>query len=156
METKPLKRHPALRPLSKEHHFSLLICWKIRRGLELNIAPERIGNYLINAWHQQISHHFDIEEEYVFPILGSENKLATDAISEHRAIKRLILNEPHTVKSLNRIEEKLESHIRMEERHLFPLIQSIATDEQMEYINLKHDHPISEMAWEDEFWNSKA
>ena len=156
METRPLKRHPALRPLSKEHHFSLLICCKITRGLELNIDPDRIGNFLINAWHQQISHHFNIEEKYVFPILGSENKLAHEAIAEHRAIKRLILNEPHTVKSLNRIEEKMESHIRMEERQLFPLIQSIATDEEMEYVSLKHEHPINEMAWEDEFWNTKA
>lgn len=152
MEPKPLKRHKALQPLSKEHHFALLLCWKIRRGLELGIDPERIGRYLEKMWSRQLDLHFNIEEEFVFPILESENKLVHDAISDHRAIKRLILSEPFTEKSLNRIEEKLEAHIRMEERQLFPLVQSMASEEQMAYINSKHNHPITELLWEDEFW----
>ncbi|WP_318271482.1 hemerythrin domain-containing protein [Sphingobacterium cellulitidis] len=156
METKPLKRHPALRPLSKEHHFSLLICWKIRRGLELNIDPSRIAKYLIYSWENHLSKHFQIEEDYVFPVLSSSNKLILDAIADHKTLKRLIFTENHNIKSLNRIEEKLESHIRMEERQLFPLIQSVATDSQMEIINVKHNHPIHELPWEDEFWVSKS
>jgi len=30
MKTKPIKRNENIMKLSKEHHFSLLFCWKIR------------------------------------------------------------------------------------------------------------------------------
>ncbi|WP_241739476.1 hypothetical protein [Aestuariibaculum marinum] len=31
---KPLKRHKALQPLSREHHYGLLLTWKIRTGFK--------------------------------------------------------------------------------------------------------------------------
>ena len=152
MEQRPLKRHQALQPLSKEHHFALLLCWKIRRGLEDNVDPDRIGRYLTRIWEHQLKPHFHTEEQYVFPVLGKENKLIRAAISEHRTIRRLILKQPFTIKSLNRIEEKLEAHIRAEERRIFPLVQTTATSSQMALISSKHHHPIQELHWEDEFW----
>lgn len=154
METKPLKRHPALQPLSKEHHFALLLCWKIRRGLEKQIDPERIGRYVKEMWVHQLEPHFAIEEEYVFAILGEDHKLVQEAIGQHRSLKRLILQDSFTEKSLNRIEETLEAHIRLEERQLFPLIQKAASEEQLERIHVKHDHPIAELPWTDEFWKT--
>ena len=154
METKPLKRHPALQPLSKEHHFALLLCWKIRRGLERQIDPERIGRYVKEMWAHQLEPHFAIEEEYVFAILEEDHKLVQEAIGQHRSLKRLILQDSFTEKSLNRIEETLEAHIRLEERQLFPLVQKAASKEQLERIQVKHDHPIAELSWEDEFWKT--
>jgi len=38
----PIKRNEALKPLSRDHHHGLLLCWKIRQGIKLNIEPERI------------------------------------------------------------------------------------------------------------------
>lgn len=154
METKPLKRHPALQPLSKEHHFALLLCWKIRRGLEKQIDPERIGRYVKEMWSHQLEPHFVIEEEYVFAILEEDHKLVQEAIGQHRSLKRLILQDSFTEKSLNRIEETLEAHIRLEERQLFPLVQKAASKEQLERIQVKHDHPIAELPWEVDFWKT--
>ncbi|WFB63326.1 hemerythrin domain-containing protein [Sphingobacterium sp. WM] len=156
MLNKALTRHPALIPLSKEHHYSLLLCWKIRRGLELGIDPKRIKDYLVRSWEKQLSYHFYIEENYVFTIISQDDKLIKKALLDHKTIKKLILSGPCTIKALNRIEEKLEAHIRMEERKLFPIIQQIATPEQMNFIKLKHDQPIDELPWEDEFWVRKS
>lgn len=153
MGNKPIKRHKSLQPFSREHHFALLLCWKIRRGLELEVDPQRIGNYLQKMWEHQLSGHFDMEEQFVFPILDYGEKLVKEAIKDHRLIKRLILIEPFTVKTLNRIEEKLEGHIRMEERQLFPLVQKQATEEQFLAIERAHQMTCSELDWEDQFWD---
>ena len=43
--TTPIKRHPAIVSFSKDHHFGLLLVWKIRQGLSRQVDPERISNY---------------------------------------------------------------------------------------------------------------
>ncbi|MCY4780620.1 hypothetical protein ORI89_13250 [Sphingobacterium sp. UT-1RO-CII-1] len=152
MVNKPLKRHPALQPLSREHHFALLLCLKLRQGLELEIDPNRIGAYLVKMWEHQLALHFDIEERFVFPILGEDHAYVKEAISDHRLLKRLILKEPFTIKSINRIEERLENHVRFEERKLFPLVQSVASDLQWQIVEQEHDKAIPELMWHDAFW----
>lgn len=147
-----LKRHIALQPLSREHHFALLLCWKIRRGLELEVSLDRISKYVVNMYNHQLSQHFDIEENFVFPIVDKEHPGVNRAIYDHRTLKRLILMEEHSSKVLNRIEELLEAHIRFEERTLFPEIQQMASEEQWKIITAAHDHPVSELSWNDQFW----
>ena len=41
----PIKRSEFLKPISREHHHGLLLCWKIRAGLKKGIEPERIKLY---------------------------------------------------------------------------------------------------------------
>lgn len=72
---KPLKRHKSIVPLSKDHHQALLLCWKIRMGVKKNIAPQRIKSYCHWFWINHIQPHFNIEEKYVFPVLGNEHDL---------------------------------------------------------------------------------
>lgn len=152
MRKAPLKRHVALRPLSREHHFALLLSWKIRRGLELGIDPIRIGRYVQKMWHHQLEEHFEIEERVVFPILGSDHEFVVEATADHRLFKRLILDEPFTIKTLNRIEERMEKHVRLEERQIFPLIQEKASEDDFKEISRQHVHEIVELDWDDQFW----
>lgn len=42
----PIKRHQAIVSFSKDHHFGLLLIWKIRQGLNKAVNPERISNYV--------------------------------------------------------------------------------------------------------------
>ncbi|MFT3946192.1 MAG: hypothetical protein QM763_04385 [Agriterribacter sp.] len=46
MDTKPIRRTSQLLLVSREHHFGLLFCWKIRQGIKRSIAVERMLNYL--------------------------------------------------------------------------------------------------------------
>src|SRR5690606_31894126 len=80
--------------------------------------------------------HFEIEEQYVFPILGIENELVKQALAEHRRLKRLFENENDLSKTNSLIEEELEKHIRFEERVLFNAIQSVASSEQLIQIEI--------------------
>lgn len=138
MNNKPIKRHTALQPVSREHHHGLLLCWKIRTGFQKDIEVPRIRKYVVWFYENHLLPHFEIEEKYIFPILGKDNDLIRRALTEHRKIKRLVRSETELYKSLNLIEEILERHIRFEERVLFNEIQSVATEEQLQQIQFYH------------------
>lgn len=152
---KPIKRHEALVPLSREHHHGLLLCWKIRQGVKLNVDVHRMKDYA--NWFKKIylDPHFEAEEEYIFPILGNDNELVQRALAEHRRLKRLFEQESEIEKALSQIEEELDSHIRFEERVLFNEIQQLATSEQLEAVE-KHHNGInfSDEDWKDHFWTA--
>lgn len=148
----PIKRVDALKPLSREHHHGLLLCWKIRQGIKLNVEPERIKNYLDWFWLSYLQPHFEIEEQYVFPVLGNENELVKQALAEHRRLKRLFENGDDLSKTISLIEEKLEKHIRFEERVLFNEVQAVANSEQLLQIQLDSSDKIFYENLSDPFW----
>jgi len=155
METvkkKPIKRHPVLQPLSRQHHDGLLLCWKIRRGFSQKVAPERMKQYADWFWTNHLVPHFDMEENHIFPILGNEDKLVKRALAEHRRLKRLFMDSDDVERSLSLIAEELESHIRFEERELFTVIQEQASAEDYARIEYLHNALPHCENWEDEFW----
>lgn len=154
---KPLKRHEALQPLSREHHNGLLLCWKIRQGFKLNVEPERIKAY--TDWFQlnYLKSHFSAEEEYIFPILGNKHELVKQALEEHRRLENLFEQASDIEEALKQIEKELDLHIKFEERVLFNEIQNIATSDQLEEIKKHHeDEKFCDDHWKDKFWLTKA
>lgn len=152
MKPKPIKRDKKLQPLSREHHHSLLLCWKIRKGFNKEVEPERIKKYTDWFFARHILPHFEIEEVYMFPVLGTEHEMVKKALAEHRRLRRLYKKKTQVVRSLNQIEEELERHIRFEERELFNEIQRVATPEQLEYIAENHVEEDFQDNEEDQFW----
>ncbi len=153
MERKPLKRHKALQPLSREHHHGLLLSWKIRMGLNKNVEAHRIGRYALWFYKTHLIPHFEMEEQHIFPILGSDHKLLKRALADHRRLGRLFAAEIEHVETLSKIEEELDNHIRFEERVLFPEIQNVATEAQLLQIEKIHrpDEKFEDNL-NDEFW----
>ena len=152
MNSKPLKRHKALQPLSREHHHGLLLSWKIRSGFSKNIETERIKIYADWFFENHLVPHFDLEEAHLFPILEEDNELIKRALAEHRRLKRLFTDAKDPLKSLHKIEEELEQHIRFEERILFPEIQKAATEAELALIEEIHHEEGFEDKLDDEFW----
>jgi hypothetical protein len=152
MKPKPQKRHKALQPLSREHHHGLLLSWKIRNGFNKNIDPKRIKTYANWFFETHLIPHFEMEENHIFSILDSDNELIKRALAEHRRLKRLFSETEVEAKTLSKIEEELEQHIRFEERVLFPEIQKFATEEQLLHIEkIHHQEPFVDNL-DDEFW----
>lgn len=133
----PLKRDPALQHLSHDHHQGLLLCWKIRQGFKLGIEPSRMRTYSQWFWENYLESHFEEEEKVIFPILSEEDPLIKQALSEHKRLRKLFSSWEDPEKTLGQIEEKLERHIRFEERTLFQVIQEKASVAQLETIE-KH------------------
>lgn len=90
MEKKPLKRSRELRPFSIDHHQGLLLCWKIRTGLKKEVGIERISVYVNWFYTNYLLPHFELEEQYLFPVLDSSSNLIKRALEEHRIIRMLI------------------------------------------------------------------
>ena len=151
---KPIKRHEALQPISREHHHGLLLSFKIREGFRLKVDPIRIKKYTDWFWKNHLVSHFEFEEAYIFPLLEAENKLIKRALREHGRLKSLFSSSDKIEINLSLIEEELVAHIRFEERILFKEVEKAATEEQLKIIEKEHSKNMQE-EWKDEFWSRK-
>lgn len=152
MNHKPQKRHRALQPVSREHHYGLLLSWKIRAGFNKNIDPKRIKEYVDWFFEHHLIPHFEMEEMHIFTILNKDNDLIKRALADHRRLKRLFTETENEAITLNKIEEELDRHIRFEERVLFPEIQKVATENQFAFIDGLHQGTDFTDKLDDEFW----
>lgn len=152
VKKQPISRHEALRPLSREHHFGLQLCWKIRRGFQKNIPAQRIKAYCDWFYAKYLVPHFEIEEKFLFPILGEGNEMVEKAVSDHRQVKGLIQQRDNLESVLQVLEKTLDQHIRFEERVLFNEIQNVASADQLQLMKEVHTHELQEEKYDDEFW----
>ena len=156
--SKPLKRHPALIPLSQDHHFGLLLTWKIRQGFNRGIETQRILGYVEYFVNEHLEKHFQNEEQYLFSYLAKNDLLRKEAEDQHEYLRKLFrkMTSGSAVEEadLKEFADSLESHIRFEERKLFPYIQVELTDEDLKEFREKMEmiHEKVEEHWEDEFW----
>ena len=157
-EHAPIKRSPALVSFSKEHHSGLLLVWKIRQGLHKAVNAERISNYLLLSFKEELEKHFSDEEELLFCKLPAEDDLRKRAEEDHLAIHKLvnaIRENKEDTNLLNKFAIALEAHIRFEERELFNHIQNYIAEDELEKIaaRLSNDPKSIDEQWKDEFWN---
>lgn len=148
----PLKRIKELQPFSREHHHGLMLCWKIGKGLRGSIETVRIKEYADHFYQSNLVKHFEDEEKFIFPVLGSDHPMIQRALAEHRRLHRLFMEDKDVLKALSLIEEELDAHIRFEERVLFPAIQQKATADELRAIEKHHQEIEACEDWHDEFW----
>ena len=157
---KSIKRNEHIKKLSRDHHFSLLFCWKIRQGLKMDIETDRIRKYVHYFWRQHLQPHFR-EEELIFFAPIKDNYVRR-AINEHKYIKlhieSLTDSKDHQHNSLAKIADMVYEHVRYEERQLFPHLERKLSKEQLENIGnlIQKYHPASwQERYDDPFWNIK-
>ena len=156
---KSISRNEHIKKLSREHHFSLLFCWKIRQGLKMNVTMERIWKYVQYFWQQHLQPHFRQEEKIFFAPI--KDRLVQRAINEHKYIKQQVedlanYSGNNERKSLAKIADMVYEHVRYEERDLFPHLERKLSKEQLENIgeqNQKHYQTSLRDLYEDQFWN---
>ena len=153
----PIKRHQALVSFSRDHHFGLLLVWKIKQGLAKAVNPERITDYVLYFFEQDLQQHFREEEQMLFPKLPAGNVLRIQAEKEHAMIYALInqlRNERNNTELLLQFAETLKEHIRFEERELFASMQELLSDTELEIITSHDDKRSNEVDanWGDVFW----
>lgn len=155
MKTAPIKRDKRILVLSKDHHFGLLVNWKIKKGLDLKVEPERIANFVINFWETHLAAHFIAEEQVLFAKIN--NSLTNKALAQHKQLRGLINNilENSTPETLINFANLLENHIRFEEREVFKMIQQELNEEELNEIGRKlqeiHPEPFEDN-YKDNFW----
>ena len=161
MKKEPIKRNINILKLSKEHHFSLLFCWKIRQGLKREVAKERIVKYAQYFRDHHLDAHFREEETILFAPL--KDRWVQKAIEDHKQIRHQLeelagIIEDNAYQQLTKLANLVDDHVRYEERELFPHLEKTLSDEQLEAIGKKLDaqqpSPLKD-EYADEFWMKK-
>ncbi len=156
----PLKRHPAIVSFSKDHHFGLLLVWKIRQGLAKEVDAERISNYILFFFTEDLEKHFKDEEQLLFCKLPVNDTLRKQAEKEHQSIYNLInaiQKNKNDTDLIRRLADDLERHIRFEERELFNHLQNIIPPDVLEEIaaGTSNNDKATNEKWKDVFWEEK-
>ncbi len=147
-----MKRHEALVQLSRDHHFGLLLCWKLKQGLKKEIDVDRMAKYIELFYHHNLKPHFAEEEHDLFPLLGEEHPLIAEAIAEHHEFAEMVIRGFTTAEEIQHFRDLLEKHIRTEERQIFPAIEEAATEEQLQALLNQEHAALKEPEYDDEFW----
>jgi hemerythrin-like domain-containing protein len=156
MEKKPIKRNKHILQLSKDHHFTLLFCWKIRQGIKMQIDPERIKKYVQYFWQQHMQTHFREEEEILFKPVKDDK--VQKALNDHEAINNQVtkaLQVPNDIsyEALSMLANTVDAHIRYEERELFPHLETVLTESQLASIGEQlNKQEMENDNYQDEFW----
>jgi hemerythrin-like domain-containing protein len=139
MLVKSSRRHESLIPLSREHQYGLMLCLRIHRGLPLHGDDETWvrakAAQAARFFALDLAAHFRAEEESLFPAMrdfAEASELLNKLLSEHRELEALAgrLSAPEVeqvVEALGELADLLESHIRKEERELFPIYERLVS-----------------------------
>ena len=157
-ELKPIKRSQQLTPLSKDHHDGLLFAWKIKQGLKNGADIKLVAEYVQWFWNNHLQEHFNEEEQILAPHLPPGNELLQQMLDEHQEIEAMIhINENIPDESLlAKLARSIDDHIRFEERQLFPYVEKLIPEKELNliYEQLLKDAPQCKN-WDNEFWKNK-
>ncbi len=151
-QSKPIKRHISLQPLSRDHHHTLLLVWKIRKALKEHVELDRVDQYVTWFYQQYALPHFDMEEKFIYPVLGDQHELIVQALDEHKKLKAYFEAKGKDEIAYTALADLLEKHIRFEERTLFNVVQELATEQQLQAILEKQGEEVFKDNEADAFW----
>ena len=153
-----MKRNPHLIPLSKEHHFGLLFCWKLKQGVQKQAQPDVMRSYVQHFWQRQLQEHFALEDKALGRLLEPHHEMQQRLKEEHQLLGRRIADVMSGTKSkpadFLELADLLTRHIRFEERELFPYLEETLTAGQMEGIGrqLSAQELIDDDSFTPAFW----
>ena len=127
-----MKRHRALIALSHDHHHALVEARRLRRAADGSEDPTAAAEAFVRFFRTSTVPHVREEEESLFPLVAGIDEVRSqvvEALLDHQHLHALIarLEEDDDVRATMReLGERLEAHVRFEERQLFPLIERLA------------------------------
>jgi iron-sulfur cluster repair protein YtfE (RIC family) len=134
-----MKRHEALIPLSRDHHGTLILARLLRsdappyKGLPHD--AEGKAEYALKHYREELLEHFEREEKMIPVLMGINptlDSLLACMKTEHQELHSLFNSiniSRELFNQLDTIGRALESHVRKEDRVIFPLIQESCTEE---------------------------
>jgi hypothetical protein len=129
-----MKRFPALRRLSKDHHVALVMVLRARRASDVTAAWRDLQLRFV----EELEPHFALEERGILPALeaAGEIRLAARTLEEHGALRALVATGCPA--DLDAFADLLETHIRFEESELFETAQKVLTPEVLADLQTLH------------------
>ena len=142
-----MKRHKSLIELSRQHHDALILAQLIKKGApvyrDMPTDTEGKRKYTIHMYENDLTKHFEIEEQIVIPsVRGYRSEiddLCNEIIEDHKKIKNyveLLSENKDAEKNLDELGFLIESHVRKEEGNLFNKIQDELSETELDEIEL--------------------
>ncbi len=143
-----MRRHESLVSLSHDHHDGLIMAQTLRKDVpDYEGMPSTVQEkvqHLQSFYQDELSVHFSIEEDILFPAVQDLNEdigqLVQELIGEHQQIKGAIASvfrQEASEDTLHELGMLLKNHIRKEERQLFPKIQEAASEDLLAELGAK-------------------
>ncbi len=158
-----MKRHKSLETLSFEHHDALVIALRIKKGVQKDIDLTPVAEYALSVYKNHLRHHFEQEEATLRePLLANPQSVTAieRMMDEHERFAEIAefleLGKGDRKALLKEFAELLDSHVRFEERTLFPLAEKLIPENQLEEISayLHKEHKPIDKDWPVEFWKN--
>ncbi len=141
-----MKRDKNLHPLSWDHHAALTSVVFTRKHIRESADSDRLSQiaFEFGAFYDTgLLPHFRHEEEWLLPRYlrhvpptdTDVTRLLTDHLILHRLFRELrdtASRKGDLVAPLTALTDQLETHVRFEERELFPKIESALSAEEMD------------------------
>jgi hemerythrin-like domain-containing protein len=141
------KRHQGLIPLTHDHHHALAQARRLRvAASDQSRGLLRQSQEFVRFFQEDTISHFRQEEESVFPLAIGDVRakpLLAQVMVEHLEIHALVarLKAQIAVGRVTRgaateLADALECHVRLEENTVFPLLETVVSEEQLVAISL--------------------
>jgi hemerythrin-like domain-containing protein len=137
-----MKRHPALRDLSSDHHQGLVQARRMVKAAGSGRDLESTARDFLDFWREHTTRHFREEEEVLLPAYARRADPSDPAVVrvlvDHVHIRRLAADlerllgtgEP-LADTMQHAGEMLRAHIRHEEDVLFPMIEQALPEPEL-------------------------
>lgn len=146
-----MKRHPDLREFSDDHHGGLVNARRLRRAAsgEDGRAARDAAVAFLGSWREETGPHFRKEEEVLLPVLARhgqdvESGPVARMLAQHARIRGLAMELSDGVarndvrsETLRELGERLEEHIRLEERVVFPWVEQVLAEEALREVSAR-------------------
>lgn len=149
----PIRRHQALRPLSRDHHIALQLAQGLQTGasrhLRAQLPSERraLVAHVQRVFGEELAAHFDMEDRVLAPAVAGKapdlDRISREIESEHAALSALAaslsdpaLDDAAIDATLDRFGRMLEAHVRREEREYYERIQEVLDEASMKQLGL--------------------
>jgi hemerythrin-like domain-containing protein len=139
-----ISRHETLIPLTHDHHHALAQARRLHDVSKMADITERRNraNDFLDFYFGRAIRHFHEEEELFFAPLVDDPRagdLIVRAVVDHlrlhalvRMIKRQLTDGEADQETLGEISRILTEHVRFEEKELFPLIERLIPEDQLQ------------------------
>jgi hypothetical protein len=149
--TRSLKRHAALIPLSRDHHFALMHALDLRRAAEAPLRAGRgatsVAEGFLAYFQEELIGHLADEEESLLPLTAAVcPREAERLMAEHEDLRERVavlrqelqdgIDPRRTMKAIGDV---LHDHVRFEERLFFERLQEGLSADQLEAVGKSID-----------------
>jgi iron-sulfur cluster repair protein YtfE (RIC family) len=152
-----MRRHPALKDLSRDHYFALVQAQRVRKMAEGDgdaLSEKEVLEGLLDYWRTEGRLHVREEEEIVLPRLKQHSagtKLVARALDDHRWLRdafddlERMRDEGEPLRDrLVETGARLAAHARHEEDTVFPQLQKTLDSRELD--RLRRDSRTFRMA----------